>query len=93
MENKTEDTKRGWFAGLGHRGATAAVALGLLGGGVAGGYLVSHAASSSSSTAAAATTPSTTPGTFTPNEDPTHETGESAAREAQEDAGQHPTVP
>jgi hypothetical protein len=32
-------------------------------------------------------------GTFHPNEDPTHEKGESAAREAQEDAGQAPTVP
>jgi hypothetical protein len=32
-------------------------------------------------------------GTFTPNEDPTHEAGESAQREAQENAGQRPTVP
>ena len=32
-------------------------------------------------------------GTFKPNEDPTHEKGESAQREAQEDAGQRPTVP
>ena len=32
-------------------------------------------------------------GTFTPNEDPSHEAGESAEREAQEDAGQFPTVP
>jgi hypothetical protein len=30
---------------------------------------------------------------FTPNKDATHEAGESAAREAQEDAGQVPTVP
>jgi hypothetical protein len=28
-----------------------------------------------------------------PNEDATHEAGESAAREAQENAGQFPTVP
>jgi hypothetical protein len=28
-----------------------------------------------------------------PNEDPMHEAGESAAREAQENAGQVPTVP
>jgi hypothetical protein len=49
----------------------------------------------------AATTPTpspsssstTTPGKFVPNEDPTHEAGESAAREAQENAGQVPTVP
>lgn len=32
-------------------------------------------------------------GTFHSNEDPAHEAGESAAREAQEDAGQRPTVP
>jgi hypothetical protein len=32
-------------------------------------------------------------GTFHPNEDAQHEAGESAAREAQEDAGQFPTVP
>ena len=48
---------------------------------------------------AAAATPSpspsstTTPGKFVPNEDATHEAGESAAREAQENAGQVPTVP
>jgi hypothetical protein len=36
---------------------------------------------------------STTPGKFVPNEDATHEAGESAAREAQENAGQVPTVP
>jgi hypothetical protein len=33
------------------------------------------------------------PGTFTSNEDPAHEATESAAREAQENAGQKPTVP
>jgi hypothetical protein len=32
-------------------------------------------------------------GKFHPNEDATHEAGESAAREAQETAGQVPTVP
>ena len=32
-------------------------------------------------------------GAFRPNEDPAHEAGESAAREAQENAGQRPTVP
>ena len=32
-------------------------------------------------------------GAFKPNEDPAHEAGESAAREAQEDAGQVPTLP
>ena len=39
----------------------------------------------------AAATPA--PGTFTSNEDPAHEATESAAREAQENAGQKPTVP
>lgn len=57
----------------------------------------------SATAANAATTPtsgatrnadsSTAPGTFTSNEDPAHEATESAAREAQEDAGQKPTVP
>jgi hypothetical protein len=42
---------------------------------------------------AATTATAATPGTFTPNEDATHEAGESAAREAQENAGQVPTVP
>jgi hypothetical protein len=32
-------------------------------------------------------------GTFHPNEDPAHEATESAQREAQENAGQFPTVP
>ena len=36
---------------------------------------------------------SAAPGTFVSNEDPAHEATESAAREAQEDAGQRPTVP
>ena len=34
-----------------------------------------------------------TMGAFHPNEDPAHESGESAAREAQENAGQRPTAP
>lgn len=43
---------------------------------------------------AASPSPGTQPnGKFVPNEDPTHEKGESAAREAQENAGQVPTVP
>ena len=36
---------------------------------------------------------SAAPGTFVSNEDPAHEATESAAREAQEDAGQKPTAP
>jgi hypothetical protein len=53
-------------------------------------------AASTSSTPSSGSTPSQnapTGGTFKPNEDPTHEAGESAAREAQENAGQMPTVP
>lgn len=77
------------------RGVMAAVVTGsLLVGGVGGAALYALTTVS----AAAATTPSpspsaTTPGKFVPNEDPTHEAGESAAREAQENAGQVPTVP
>jgi hypothetical protein len=36
---------------------------------------------------------SASPGVFVSNEDPAHEATESAEREAQEDAGQRPTVP
>ncbi len=38
-------------------------------------------------------TPAASPGVFKPNEDPAHEATESAQREAQENAGQVPTVP
>ncbi len=44
----------------------------------------------SSSSGSTANRPS---GRFTPHEDATHEASESPAREAQEDAGQFPTVP
>ena len=73
----------------------AAVAGSLLTGGVIGAALAGPLAASAatSSTAAAATSPSANSGKFVPNEDPTHEAGESAAREAQENAGQVPTVP
>ena len=50
--------------------------------------LAAHAASPSPSP-----TSSSPPGKFVPNEDPAHEANESAAREAQENAGQVPTVP
>ena len=73
----------------------AAIAGSLLGGGVIGAALAGPLAASAatSSTAAAATSPSANSGKFVPNEDPTHEAGESAAREAQGNAGQVPTVP
>jgi len=38
-------------------------------------------------------TPTASPGVFVSNEDPAHEATESAEREAQENAGQRPTVP
>ena len=75
--------------------AAAAIAGSMLFGGVAGAVLYG----ATTLTAAAATSPSPSPssssssGKFVPNEDPTHEAGESAAREAQENAGQVPTVP
>jgi uncharacterized membrane protein len=79
--------------------AGAAIAGSMLVGGVAGAVIyaastiTASAASPPAAVAAASPTPSTTPGKFVPNEDPAHEAGESAAREAQENAGQMPTVP
>jgi hypothetical protein len=75
----------------------AAVGGSLLTGGVIGatiaGPLAASAASTTSTAATTAATPSAGSGKFVPNEDATHEAGESAAREAQENAGQVPTVP
>ena len=77
--------------------AAAAIAGSLLVGGVAGAVL--YGATTLTAAAAASPTPSpssgssTSSGKFVPNEDATHEAGESAAREAQENAGQVPTVP
>jgi hypothetical protein len=74
----------------------------MLVGGVAGAAIYATtaigAAAASNPPLAVATASSPSPGTqpggkFVPNEDPTHEKGESAAREAQENAGQVPTVP
>ena len=82
------------------KGVLAAVAAGsLVLGGVGGAVLYAattisaSAASSSNASLAAAASPAPATGKFVPNEDPTHEAGESAAREAQENAGQVPTVP
>jgi hypothetical protein len=58
---------------------------------IAGPVLASAAGSSNA--AATAATPAANSGKFVPNENATHEAGESAAREAQENAGQVPTVP
>ncbi len=76
--------------------AAGAVAASMFTGGVLGAALwgTSAVAASAASTTTAATAATTaTPGTFVPNETAAHEAGESAAREAQEDAGQVPTVP
>lgn len=75
----------------------------LVGGGI-GATVFGPSGASAQTTAttvpAAQAAPAPAPGTgvqpngkFVPNEDATHEAGESAAREAQEDAGQVPTVP
>ena len=50
-------------------------------------------AASSNTTTTISSSNATPSGTFRPNENTGHESGESAAREAQEDAGQFPTVP
>jgi hypothetical protein len=81
----------------------AAIAGSMLVGGVGGAVLyatttltasaATPSPSPSSSSGSSSSSSSTAPGKFVPNEDPTHEAGESAAREAQENAGQVPTVP
>jgi hypothetical protein len=75
--------------------AAGAIAGSMLLGGVIGATLTGMAAitASAATTPAATASPAAPSGTFKPNEDPTHEAGESAEREAQEDAGQVPTVP
>jgi len=66
-------------------------------GGVGGAALyattLAAAAASPSPSPSSGSSGSTSTGKFVPNEDPAHEAGESAAREAQENAGQVPTVP
>jgi hypothetical protein len=85
------------------RGVLAVLVAGSMAGGALGATVINAATSS------AATTPTTTNnsapppggpgagpqrgGKFVPNENPTHEKTESAQREAQENAGQVPTVP
>jgi hypothetical protein len=83
---------------------TGAIAASLLTGGAVGATVFGTAASTaaSTSTPAASTAPNGGPGpagrppnggVFKPNESKAHEAGESAQREAQENAGQVPTVP
>ncbi|MDP9274627.1 MAG: hypothetical protein M3O99_03400 [Chloroflexota bacterium] len=79
-----------------------AVIAALAGGSMLAGVAIG-AAFTAGSSVNAATTPtsisnnradaSASPGVFVSNEDPAHEAGESAEREAQENAGQRPTVP
>jgi len=69
----------------------------LVGGGI-GAALFATGGASAQSTSTSTTTPAPTYGVqpngrFVPNEDATHEAGESAQREAQENAGQVPTIP
>ena len=78
--------------------AAAAIAGSMLVGGVVGAVTYGATTLSAAAATTAASPSPTTPGVgpsgkFVPNEDPAHEKGESAAREAQEDAGQVPTVP
>jgi hypothetical protein len=74
----------------------AAIAGSMLVGGVVGATLYGVSAlSAAAATNAASPTPGAgaAAGTFVPNETAAHEATESAAREAQENAGQVPTVP
>jgi hypothetical protein len=74
---------------------TAALAGSLLTGGALGATVFSTAASNAATTTTAAPAAGSPPanGTFKSNETSSHEAGESAAREAQENAGMMPTVP
>lgn len=102
----TPPAPRARFGGLGRRAAVVATSSGLLVGGITGGFLIAHAADATTTAATSTPSPSGSsgsgsssqpaapaPGTFKPNEDPAHEAGESAQREAPENAGQVPTVP
>ena len=84
------DLKRAVLAGL--------VTASMLGGGIVGAATFSatsvFAASNAGVTTNVRADASAAPGTpFVSNEDPAHEATESAAREAEEDAGQRPTQP
>jgi hypothetical protein len=76
---------------------TGMVTAAMLGGGVIGATMFSatsvFAASNAGITTSGRAAASPAPGVFVSNEDPAHEATESAAREAQENAGQKPTVP
>jgi hypothetical protein len=65
----------------------------MLTGAVIGAIVMGPLSASAASSTTTATTAPPAAGTFVSNENATHEAGESAAREAQENAGQMPTVP
>jgi hypothetical protein len=67
--------------------------IGAIGFGAVGANAASTPLSGATRNADATAAPGAATGTFTSNEDPAHEATESAAREAQENAGQKPTVP
>ena len=75
----------------------AALAGGSMLAGVALGAAFTAGSSANAATPSTGTTrnaqASASPGVFVSNEDPAHEATESAEREAQENAGQRPTVP
>jgi len=74
--------------------AAVAIAGSMLVGGVAGAVIYSATVlTASAATPSPSPSTGTSSGKFVPNEDPAHEATESAAREAQENAGQVPTVP
>ena len=71
----------------------AAIAGSMLVGGVGGAVLYATTTLTASAASPSPAPSSSSPSKFVPNEDPAHEATESAAREAQENAGQVPTVP
>ena len=73
--------------------AAAAIAGSMLVGGVAGAVLYGVTTLTASAASPSPSPSSSSTGAFVSNENATHEAGESAAREAQENAGQVPTVP
>jgi hypothetical protein len=89
------------------RGLLAVLVAGSMAGGALGATVISAASSGAANTTSTsanaaggnAASPDAHPGgppnggKFVPNENPSHEQGESAQREAQESAGQFPTVP
>lgn len=98
--------KRRAFIFLGRRAVIPALVVGSIAGGVIGATAI-NAASSTAATTTTTSTPAPpgaangmvphgmpqNGGRFVPNENPAHEKTESAQREAQENAGQVPTVP